>query len=275
MNKRVKIMPGERFGKLTVIQEIGKNEIGSIMYEVLCDCGNASLAAGSSLRKGERTSCGCNVIRQNLLGKRFGKLIVIAEVERNKNGKAQWLCRCDCGNEKVYLGKELTRNRGSKSCGCYGKEMISKSSFRHGGYGTKLYGAWRAMRQRCNTITHKNYKDYGGRGIKVCEEWNSFINFRDWSLRNGYVETERLTLDRKNNNSGYSPDNCRWTTYKVQNNNTRQNVFWEYNGERMTVAQWSDKLGIRTDTLRRRFVMGWTIEKILTTPTNGSRRVVS
>lgn len=267
-------MSGEIFGKLTVIKESGKNQYGGITYEVVCDCGNTAFVSGSDLKRGHRTSCGCNVVKQDLTGKIFGRLTVIAEAERNKHGKPQCLCRCECGKEKVILGKDLTRKRGMVSCGCYRDEKLSQTSYKHGGYGTKLYRAWQAMLQRCNTTTHKSHKDYGGRGIKVCEEWNLFTNFRNWSLKNGYIETERLTLDRKNNNSGYSPDNCRWTTYKVQNNNTRQNVFWEFSGERMTVAQWSDKLGIRTDTLRRRLKMGWMVEKILTTPINGSRRVV-
>lgn len=130
--------------------------------------------------------------------------------------------------------------------------------------GTKLHAIWVAMKQRCNNPKNKRYKDYGGRGIKVCEEWQNvegFINFKKWSEINGYKES--LTIDRINNSGNYEPSNCRWVNSIEQANNKRTNVFVEYEGKRMTLKQWSDYLNVPYSRLQTRHFKGWSDKEII------------
>ena len=134
----------------------------------------------------------------------------------------------------------------------------------HGMSNTRLYSIWRDMKNRCNGLKEKDKKNYFDRGITYCTEWETFESFRDWALSHGYRED--LTLDRINNDKGYSPDNCRWVTRSVQNNNTRQNHFITYNGEIHTLKEWSDILGINYKTLKSRILSyHWSIEEAFTT----------
>lgn len=135
----------------------------------------------------------------------------------------------------------------------------------HGMSNTRLYRTYRDMINRCNGIAKKSYDNYYARGIKVCKEWDTFEKFRDWALANGYDDT--LTIDRIDVNGNYSPDNCRFTTRKLQNNNTRANHYVEYRGERLTIAQWAERLGINQFTLHSRIsIYKWSVEKAFTTP---------
>ena len=156
----------------------------------------------------------------NLTGKRFGRLLVIGKSE-SKNGMATWLCKCDCGNEKVVCGNELRKGK-ANSCGCLRKELAYKMLIQHGKANTRLYKVWKAMKARCNNPNNKRYSSYGGRGIKVCDEWqNSFQAFYDWAIANGY--REGLSIDRVNNDGNYEPTNCRWATASEQQKNKRKN----------------------------------------------------
>ena len=120
---------------------------------------------------------------------------------------------------------------------------------------TRLYCVWSGMVQRCTNPSADNYARYGGRGIKVCEEWsNDFCAFRDWAITNGYAEG--LTIDRIDNEGNYDPSNCRWVNRTTQQNNTRRNHFFEYNGITHTVAEWSRILGVNRETLRHRIIRG-------------------
>lgn len=134
----------------------------------------------------------------------------------------------------------------------------------HGGTGTRLYRAWQNMKARCYRKSSREYENYGGRGIEVCDEWKKhFEPFRDWSLQNGY--SDLLTLDRINVNGNYEPNNCRWITNKEQQSNRRDNVLIEFNGDIKTLSQWSEYLGIGFKTLQDR-INRWGVEKALTTP---------
>lgn len=154
---------------------------------------------------------------QDLTGKRFGKLTVIRRYGTDRYKRVIWLCRCDCGNETIAAGTPL-KNGHKKSCGCYKYE----ATFIHGfaNKGNRLYNIWDKMNYRCVNVNYHRYKDYGGRGIKVCNEWkNSFVIFRDWALSNGYADN--LTLDRIDVNGNYEPSNCRWITNAEQQKNKR------------------------------------------------------
>lgn len=136
------------------------------------------------------------------------------------------------------------------SCGCYNRESFIKRSTTHGSSDTPLYNVWRSMCQRCDNANHKSYHRYGGRGIKVCDEWNTFERFRDWALDNGY--DNGLTLDREHNDGGYYPDNCRWVSQQVQTNNRSNNHYITYNGETRTQAEWARLFRVNYSTLQGR-----------------------
>lgn len=148
---------------------------------------------------------------------------------------------------------------------------------KHGKTKTRLYRIWFNMRCRCHKKDFVDYPRYGGRGIAVCDEWlNSFPPFYEWAMANGYRED--LTLDRIDNDGNYEPSNCRWVDTKVQNNNTRRNHYITYNGETLTLAQWSERCGINKNTLQARICKyGWSVERALTEnpEKNGGRKYVS
>lgn len=130
---------------------------------------------------------------------------------------------------------------------------------------SRLYRIWILMRERCNNINTPPYKDYGGRGIKVCDEWNDYENFYAWAMENNY--SDDLTIDRIDTNGNYCPDNCRWATRKEQQNNRRNNRLIAFDGKTQTVAQWAEEYNIDNAVLFNRLNYGWDIEKALTTQT--------
>ena len=135
-------------------------------------------------------------------------------------------------------------------------------NYKHGGKGTRLYGIWKSIRERCNTKTCRIYKNYGGRGISICKEWDDFKVFREWSLLNGY--NDELTIDRIDVNGNYEPSNCRWATYKQQANNKRTNHNITYKGETKTLTEWADYTGIKVGTIWMRLKKGWSVDRALT-----------
>ena len=193
-------------------------------------------------------------------GTKFNHLTVLdmKSVVRGKTSprkEIQLLCKCDfCGSEKWYPKAYVVNGR-SKSCGC------SASKTKHGEWHTRLYGIWSGMKRRCYVTTCKMYKNYGGRGIKVCKEWHEYISFRDWALTNGY--NDKLTIDRINHNGDYCPENCRWASYLTQQNNRRNNHYVEYEGMTYTVSQLARKVGIKGSLLSARLRKGWPMEKAL------------
>ena len=141
---------------------------------------------------------------------------------------------------------------------------------KHGQTNTQLYIVWEGIKDRCYNTKDRAYKDYGGRGITVCDEWrNNFVAFREWAYANGYVEERlpsgrnRLSIDRKDNNAGYSPNNCRWVDAKTQSNNKRNNRNLTINGETRTIAEWTALCGFKPSTLKTRLYRGWSIEDLL------------
>lgn len=151
----------------------------------------------------------------NLIDQTFGRLTVLFKLgEKHKSGQTLWRCVCQCGNETDVTSSRLVKGN-KKSCGCLAKDTARERATTHGMRGTKLYNIWESMRKRCNDVNHDNYKHYGEAGITVCEEWNSSsISFFKWAENNGY--REGLSLDRKCNDLGYSPENCRFINRTCQ-----------------------------------------------------------
>lgn len=196
----------------------------------------------------------------DMLGLKFGRFTVISESERGNKGVIRWLCKCECGKEKVVVGYAL-RSGKSLSCGCY-RDSISYS---HGMFKTKMYTKWALMKNRCTNKNYTSYHNYGGRGITVCDEWmKSFHNFKNWSLKNGY--SDDLQLDRRDNEKGYSPDNCRYVTVKQNGNNKRNTVLIEIDGITKPITEWAENSGVVRETIYGRLKRGITGKELITPP---------
>lgn len=146
-------------------------------------------------------------------GIRYGRLVAITNAGK-KNGKTMWLCKCDCGNEKIVSSCSLVTGR-TKSCGCLKQDVLNKRNYKHGEGSwskgrSRLYRIWTGMRNRCNNSNNSDYKWYGKKNVRVCKEWQSYLPFQNWAIANGYQEN--LTLDRINSDKNYSPENCQWIT---------------------------------------------------------------
>ena len=164
---------------------------------------------------------------------------------------------CDCGKTVVVSGYNL-RSGKTKSCGCYMIDQTKKANTKHGMFGTSIYRTYSNMKNRCYNPNYYLYKDYGGRGISVCDEWlgnNGFSNFYEWSKENGYRPD--LSLDRIDCDGNYSPQNCRWVDMVTQQNNRRNNHMITANGETHTMAEWSRITNIPYCTIQRRIYSGW------------------
>lgn len=247
----------KKFGFLTA-----KRYIGNEKWECECICGKIVYATGNALRKGDKTSCGCskNTRFVDLTGKRFGKLTVVSKNEIRKRNRICWNCLCDCGKEVIVSSANIGRS--VKSCGCLKIQRTSEIKTVHGKRNTKIYGVWCSMKARCYNENTKSYKDYGAKGICVCEEWkNNFEEFYLWSMEHGYQEG--LQIDRINNNGNYEPSNCRWVTRKENMNNTSKNVMLEHEGEVKTLSQWSEIVGTSEKLISARLKKGWNPEEAL------------
>lgn len=193
-----------------------------------------------------------------LQGMKFGKLVVLSRAGSDSSGKALWRCKCDCGKETIVNSYRLTSGQ-TQSCGCKKFESHNK---KHGMTKTDIHNKWIQMRQRCLNKNNSAYKDYGARGITVCDQWNEFENFLDWSIKNGYCKG--LSLDRIDNSKGYSPDNCRWVEWKEQANNRRRNILINYNGEIKPLKKWCSELNVSYYLIRNRIVrLGYTFEEAI------------
>jgi hypothetical protein len=197
-------------------------------------------------------------------GDRYERLTVVERLaaKSKTDTNARWLCRCDCGMAVVAYGQDLGRGK-VKSCGCLNAERIMQ----HGMSQLPVYHVWRQMRQRCENPTAQRYADYGGRGIKVCERWGKFENF----IADMGHPAPGMSLDRIDANGGYCKENCRWADDVRQANNKRNNRVLDFNGEKRTIAEWAEKLGVEWSIIRNRLDnYGWSVERALTTPISGA-----
>lgn len=197
----------------------------------------------------------------NLIGQKFGRLLVIQKASPSKSRGPRWLCKCDCGAFRIVSAYNLKTGK-TQSCGCLHKEQVAHLNKKHGEFKTRLYRIWAGVVDRCENSKKPAYENYGGRGIVVCDEWRkSYEAFRDWALVTGYADN--LTIERINNDGNYEPNNCRWATRKEQARNRRRTHL--ILGK--SLAQWAEETGIHRGTIRSRIVdFGWSPEDAVSTP---------
>lgn len=270
---------GERFGYLTVIGR-GSNKD---KRRVRCVCGTEKEVFMSGLRNGTTTSCGCKK-RHYLVGQCFGRLTVIEEVEPYITPQGtpliQWKCKCECGNEVIVSTSYLISGH-TQSCGCMHREILSEIRTTHGKSKTRLYGVWHGMKRRCYDPNTRNYKDYGGRGIKICDEWlNDYQPFHDWAMANGYnpnAKRGECTIGRINNDGNYEPKNCRWISIAEQQNpeskrkavktkTPKRKTDIEINGELKSMSDWCRAYNISRSAVKARIKRGWNKVTAIVTP---------
>lgn len=213
---------------------------------------------------------------QDLTGKKFGRLTVLelhhSKQMYNKQGKKDghyyyWKCQCECGNIiNVWSGHLISGH--TFSCGCYKNELLADRVKKHGLSKTRICKIYRKMKGRCYNPNNPKYYTYGARGITICEEWlnkkTGLINFYNWSMANGYRDD--LSIDRVDNNKGYSPANCRWADNFMQANNKTINHYITYKGETKTLAQWARTFNMKYRLLLGRIKYGWDFERAITQP---------
>lgn len=200
----------------------------------------------------------------DLKGQRFGKLKVI-KLTKNKKGVSVWECLCNCGKTTFVVYNKLHTGH-TKSCGCLAQEMgvcVRTHNCSNRNKRTFEYWIWASMLKRCKSKTDKSFKNYGGRGIKVCERWHKFENFLEDM---GEKPTPKHSIDRIDNNGNYCPENCRWATQKEQARNKRNNYLITFRGKTKCLQQWAEDYNIKWFTVRNRLENNWDIEEALTTP---------
>lgn len=261
MNNNLPDLSNKRYGSLTVI-EFGYSKGKKRYWRCICDCGKETYVHTNSLKSGNTTSCGCKRFqglaeyqerrkaKNDLIGKRFGKLTVIERAGKNSQGRSMWLCQCDCGKTKNVCHSYLT-NGDTKSCGCYQSEKIKewnkKHKIKHGLYYDRIHTVWKEMIERCEKPRVEGYPNYGGRGIRVCEEWHDLKTFADWAYKNGYdpnAKKGECTLERVDVNGNYEPENCIFTDMFEQNCNRRNTTKVLYKGEVVALMKIGRKYGM-------------------------------
>ena len=202
---------------------------------------------------------------QDLTGRRFGKLTVIAKSKIKQGHHICWTCQCDCGKTVPLICGDNLKNGTVMSCGCLRRENRVRMNTKHGKSKTRLYRIWGGIHSRCFNTRRNEYEQYGGRGITVCDEWkSSFEAFYEWAMANGYADN--LTIERKDVNGDYCPENCCWITNQEQQNNRRTTHLLTYNGETHSIKEWAKITGINYSTLRNRInALKWDVAKTLTT----------
>lgn len=267
MRKQSLVQINQRYGRLLVVRKAAVKK-----WECICDCGKVVTRGSVALLHGETESCGClrieRMTKLNLIGQRYGRLTVIEEAERTSPLARRWHCLCDCGNEKDVDHQNL-RGGGVRSCGCWQAEhratisRIAKKT-QNGLSGHLLFATWRNMMDRCYKAQRADYKNYGGRGIAVCGRWHQFENF---IADMGEKPFPKATIERKDNNGNYCPENCAWATRTVQTRNKRNTRIVTFEGKECPLAELAERFDIPVRNLRERLDRyGWTLLRALTAP---------
>lgn len=212
------------------------------------------------------------MIKTKVPGEKFNLLTLIRPIGFDNQNRPIWLCKCDCGNTKNIRYWDVVHGK-IKSCGCLRNNkardrLISYNkshNVKHNDCHARLYNIWHGMIQRCYNPNYHHYKDYGGRGIKICDEWKyDYLTFKKWAIENGYSDC--LTIDRLDVNGDYEPSNCKWSTNTEQARNRRNNLIITYRGKSQTLMEWSNELNIKYCILWGRLKKGWSVERTFERP---------
>lgn len=259
-------LPGDRYGRLTLVEEVpgqGGAKPSTRRWACVCDCGTITNVILNNLRKSNSESCGCvKRGRQGStlhIGQVFERLTLLQETTTNAR-HAKWLVRCQCGVEKEVAESSLKAGT-SRSCGCLQKDLVSKRFATHHRTGTRTYRIWLHMVQRCTNPESPRWWDYGGRGIGLDPRWReSFQNF----FEDMGECPAGLSIDRSDNEKGYSRENCRWATAKEQARNQRSNRLVRWNGKNICLAEAAEIAGLPYKTAHARLTRhGWSISRAL------------
>jgi hypothetical protein len=199
---------------------------------------------------------------KQVVGQIFGSLTILSETDK-RGGERMVEAVCECGLVKIYYLSALKRGH-TRSCGCKKSQLLTNSKIKHGLAYTRIYTVWQDMKARCYNENNAGYKNYGGRGITVCDEWkDDFECFSRWAFKNGYRDD--LFIDRENNDGNYTPTNCRFVTRKTSARNTRRNILITYQGKSQSLPDWCDELNIPYKLMRQRIkTPGWNIDRMFT-----------
>ena len=200
---------------------------------------------------------------RDLSGNTYGHLTVL-NYDKTIKGHKYYLCKCDCGKIKSISGSHLSTGS-SKSCGCKVAEKTIERNTTHSLSKTRLYHIWIGMKERCLNPNSHAFKNYGGRGIHICNEWlNDFVEFYKWSIANGY--SDDLTIERIDVNGNYEPQNCTWISLSEQNKNKRNVIYITINGITKSITKWADDSPVNLVTIYKRLQRGWDYETAITAP---------
>lgn len=273
----IQFKPGDVVDYLEILDNAEPKDNGAKRFKCKCNaCGNIVILEAAYINRYHlqgKASCGCVVRNEkrsstviDMTGKRVGKLVVIKRVENDKEGHAQWLCQCDCGNTTIATGKVL-RNGTKRSCGCLHSDVLSRRNYKHGHADERIYTIWFDMNRRINDPRRKSYEYYGGAGLGLYERWdkrknpNAFPEFYEWAMANGYADN--LSIDRKKRNIGYYPDNCRWVDETIQSNNRSLNKYICDHDAMYTFAQFARKYNKPHGFVRGRLDHNHTVDEIV------------
>ena len=268
-------LTGHTFGFWTVISVAPRDtwqNCSRAHWICRCKCGRERSIPTNNLRNGASTQCrSCSLAKrihtpQNLTGARFGNWVVIKHAPASKDGKTRWQCRCNCGRESVVRAASLLAGRSTQCKSCSG----STNRLVHGKSQSPEYAAWRSIHARCENTNNIGYGNYGGRGLTVCERWQSFDAFyKDMGPRPG----TGFSVERIDNTRGYSPTNCMWATQKQQHRNKRTNRRITFQGKTQCLQDWAAETGLSRQCISHRLKRGWTIESALTTPSRSGHNL--
>lgn len=256
MGSKIKDLTGQKFGRLTVIRENGRTDAKRklVVWLCKCDCGNYVNRTAKSLTTSKNSGCdNCKFIREDLTGKKYGKITVVS-MKGSENGTLIWNCVCECGKEMQISTGRLNYGK-VNSCGCEKRKITIERNTTHGKRNTRLYKIWIGMKKRCYNPNSKPYRNYGSRGISICQEWlDDFLNFYNWSIDNGY--SDDLSIDRIDVNGNYEPSNCRWVPDKEQVRNQRRTIYFNLFGMKKPLSEWCEYAEIKNARAYQRYKNG-------------------
>ncbi len=263
---------GDKFGELVVIKtdNVPKHILpsGRKVKKVKCKCvcGKRLYIFASNLKR--RKSCGCLMKKNVQIDKKYGRLKIIKEIPTLAGKKRKVCCICDCGKKVIIQLGNLVSGH-SKSCGCLRRELTKKYNKKHGMTGTREHQTWCHIIQRCFDKKIPQYKNYGGRCIKVCDRWLGKNGFENFYKDMGDRPSPNHSIDRIDNDGDYAPENCRWATMKEQQNNRNNNIFVSMNGVKISMNDLADFFNVDYETIRRRIISNnWDIKRAIFTSTD-------